>query len=231
MAGTKEWGRIFHGGTVRVSNIYMKGSSLAIIYNGSWHEVGDKALAIIKSMNFNWRNKVGDYRRYYYEFEVGNSRWLLDFDVVEFPGTAIQPKETTLKIRLDQICPHQMSFGVIYHPKVVNLNDVNLEDLLKSSLYRLPYVAEDLSRFADWIHIMNQNAIVIYHDRELTTRIDVVMGHKHLPYRFVIAYHIDKPYFSTDLHIVADAKSYYDTLAEAIMDEYWPVIVGGGEKR
>lgn len=211
-----------------MGNIYMRGSSLTVIHHGSWHEVGDQALAIIKSMQFNWQNRVGDYRRYYYQFETSGAKWLLDFDVAEWPGTGIQPKETTLKIHLDQISPREVRFAVVYHPKVVNLNATNLEDLLKSSLYRLPHIAEDLSRVGDWVHLMNENYIVIYHDRELATRIDVVMKHRHLPYYFVIAYHIDKPFFSADLHVVTNEKFFFDTLAEAVMDEWQTAILGGG---
>jgi hypothetical protein len=227
----KEWGSIFQRGSVKVGNIYMRGGSLTVIHRGPWHEVGDSALAIIKSMDFKWENKVGDYRQYFYRFERNGAEWVLDFDVAEWPGTGIQPKETTLKIHLDQVSPREVKFAVIYHPKAVSLNEINLEDLLKSSLYRLPHIAGDLSNFASWIYLMNENYIVIYHDRELVTRIDVVMRHSRLPYYFVIAYHIDKPFFSADLHVVTDMKSYFDTLAESVVDEYWPTLIGGGKGR
>jgi hypothetical protein len=114
---------------------------------------------------------------------------------------------------------------------VVNLNEINLEDLLKSSLYRLPYIAGDLSDFDSWVQLMDENYIVVYHDRYLATRIDVVMKHSRLPYYFVIAYHIDKPFFTADLHVVAVLKSYFDTLAESVLDEYWPEITGRGGER
>jgi hypothetical protein len=229
--GEKEWGSIFQGGSVKVGNIYMRGGSLTVIHRGPWHEVGDSALAIIKSMDFKWENKVGDYRRYFYRFKKDSAKWVLDFDVVEWPGTGIQPKETALKIHLDQGSPREVEFPVIYLPKVVNLNEINLEDLLKSSLYRLPHIAGDLSHFASWVHLMNENYIVVYHDRYLATRIDVVMKHSRLPYYFVIAYHIDKPYFSADLHVVTGVKSYFDTLAESVVDEYWSEITGRGGER
>jgi hypothetical protein len=227
--GEKEWGSIFHGGSVKVGNIYIRGGSLTVIHRGPWHEVGDSALAIIKSMDFRWENKVGDYRRYFYRFERDGTKWVLDFDLVEWPGTGIQPKETTLKIHLDQISPREIKFPVTYHPRVVNLNEIDLEDLLKSSLYRLPHIAGDLSNFASWTHLMDENYIVIYHDRDLATRIDVVMKHSRLPYYFVIAYHIDKPFFSADLHVVAVLKSCFDALAESVLDEYWSEISRGGE--
>lgn len=227
---TDEWGKAFYGDLARVGDIYLRGSSLVVTHRGSWHEVGDSALVVIEGMVLDWRNEADDFRRCYYQFEKYGTAWVLGFDVAEMPRPrpAGQPKATTLKVRLDQTAPHKMTFSVIYHPKVVDFGRVDLEGLLESSLYRLPYIAEDLSHFADWIRLMNENYIVIYHDRELTTRIDVVMGHSRLPYRFIIAYHIDKPHISADLHIVTSFRNRFDTIAESVLDEHWKEILGGG---
>jgi hypothetical protein len=227
--GEKERESIFDAGSVKVGNIYIKGGSLTVIHRGPWHEVGDSALEIIKSMDFKWENEAGDYRHYFYRFERDDTKWVLDFDLAEWPGTGIHPKETTLKVHLYQISTREIKLPVIYHPKVVNLNEINFENLLKSSLYRLPHIALDLSHFDSWVHLMNEKYIMIYHDRDLATRIDVVIKHSRLPYYFVIAYHINKPFFTADLHVVAVLKSHFNVLVESVLDEYWSEISRGGE--
>jgi hypothetical protein len=226
----KEWGRVFYRGLVKVANIYSNFGSLKIFHRGDWHEIGDQVLAIIKSMDFRWESRVGDFRRHFYRFEVNGIKWMLDFDVVEHALMAGQPKETTLLVSLDQISPREIKFPIIYHPMILQSNKINLEDLLKSSLYRMPHIAEDLSHFANLIHLMDEHFIVIYHDRESTTRIDVVLKHGKLPYYFVVAYHIDKPFFSADLHVVTKGKFFFDTLAEAVIEEYWSDLTVGGER-
>ena len=220
-----EWGKIFHGGSVKVGRVYWPGSSLVIFFRGPWHYAGDKVTEILKSMKVEW--KASDYRLYYYGFERGSSKWIIYVDIIDMPGSAVEPKETVLKLYMQRVEPSSLHFSVLYHPKAVNLGSVNLEDLLKSLLYRLPHIAEDVSRFS-WAGLMGRSYIIAYHDRELVTRIDVVFSCPKVPYKFVVAYHIDGAFLSVDLHVVTDVKSYFDLLAESVVDEYWQVLTDGG---
>jgi len=218
--------KVFYGGVVKVSRVYFPSSTLVVTYRGPWHYVGDKVAEILKNMKMEW--KTGHYRLFYHEFERGPSRWIIYIDVLEMAGSAVELKETILRIYMNRVEPSALHFSVLCHPRTVNLDNVNLEDLLKSLLYRLPHIAEDVSRFS-WVSLLDKNYLIAYHDRELVTRIDLVFSHLKLPYKFVVAYHIDSPYLSVDLHVVAEEEKYFDTLAESILDEYWHLLGRGRE--
>jgi len=222
--------KVFYGDIVKVGRVYWLGSSLVVVYHGPWYYVGDKVAEILKSMRMEW--KANNYRQYCHEFERNSSRWVVYLDVIEPAGSAVEPKETILKIYMQRVEPSALRFSVLYHPKTVTLDSVNLEDLLKSLLYWLPHIAEDLSNFAGWIHLMNKNYIIAYHDKELVSRIDLVLSHLKLPYKFVLSYHIDRSFLSVDLHVASDIKYHFDVLAESILDEYYKELTGGeGDRR
>ena len=134
--------KVFYGDIVKVGRVYWLGSSLVVVYHGPWYYVGDKVAEILKSMRMEW--KANNYRQYCHEFERNSSRWVVYLDVIEPAGSAVEPKETILKIYMQRVEPSALRFSVLYHPKTVTLDSVNLEDLLKSLLYWLPHIAEDV---------------------------------------------------------------------------------------
>jgi len=220
--------KVFYGGVVRVGRVYLPGSSLVITHRESLHYVGDKVSEILKGMQMEWR--AGNYNQYYCEFERGSSRWMIYVDILETAGSTIELKETILKIYMHRIEPKTSHFSVLYHPKTVNLDAIDLEDLLKSLLYRLPHIAEDINNFS-FTNLVDKNYLIAYHDKELVTRIDLIFSHLKLPYKFVVAYHLDIPYLSVDFHVVADERRFFDDIAESILDEYWVSLNSGGGKR
>jgi hypothetical protein len=220
--------KVFYGGVVKVGRVYHPESSIIVVHQGPWNYVGDKVSEVLTNMKMEW--KVSTYQLHYHEFERGSSRWVIYVDVLDMAGPAVKLKETILKIYMHRIEPRALHFSVTYHPRTVNLNVVNLEDLLTSLLYRLPHIAEDIDRFG-FANLMDKNYFIAYHDKELVTRIDVVFSHSKLPYKFVVAYHLDSPFLSVDLHTVAEKKAFFDTLVESILDEYWTDLTKGGERR
>jgi len=220
--------KVFYGGVVKVGRVYWPGSSLIITYHGPWYYAGDKVAEILRNMKMEW--KPGNYRLYYHEFERASSRWMVYVDIFEMAGSAVEPKEAVLKIYMNRVKPSALHFSVLYHPKAVNMDAVNLEELLKSLLYRLPHIAEDVSRFS-WASSLDKNYLIVYHDKELVTRIDVIFSHLKLPYKFVVAYHIDSPFLTVDMHVVAEGETYFNTLVEPILDEYWHLLESDGRCR
>ena len=219
-----EKSKVFYGGVAKVGRVYFPESSLIITHRGPWNYVGDKVAEILRDMKMEW--KSGTYQLYYHEFECDSSRWVIYVDVLDIAASTVELKETILKIYMHRIEPSALHFSVIYHPKTINLEAVNLGDLLTSLLYRLPHIAEDISRF-NWVQLMDKNYLIAYHDKELVTRVDLVFSHLKLPYKFVVSYHLDLPFLSVDLHTVADEETYFNILVESILDEYYSLLGGG----
>ena len=220
--------KIFYGGFAKVGRVYFPDSSLIITHRGPWHYVGDKVAEILRGMKMEWKSST--YQLYYHEFGCDSSRWVIYVDVLDIAAPTVELKETILKIYMHRIEPSALHFSVLYHPKTVNLDAIGLEDLLKSLLYRLPHIAEDINNFS-FTNLVDKNYLIAYHDKELVTRIDLIFSHLKLPYKFVVAYHLDIPYLSVDFHVVADERRFFDDIAESILDEYWVSLNSGGGKR
>jgi hypothetical protein len=226
--------RLSYGQLQRIESVYPRPTSMAIKFWGEWHEVGDMVDDILKGMGWYWEAEewryFEHYRGYRWHFSVGSVPCTLTVLTVERPSSGSK-NETFIRIHLFVGPATKIRiFDVAYHPFEVCKSEIHLDDLLESSLRALFYVACDICRHMDLVHLTDDRQIIIYHDGRWVTRIDIIMRRSKVPYHFVISYHIDAPFVAVEYGIISKELLDFGVLKDAVVEEYWRQFVGGGDE-
>jgi len=158
------------------------------------------------------------------------SSWMIDFSLIRgredfVDGTV----EELVKMRIYKIKPVGLDFFLAFHPRELSVgSSASAVDFIRLALIRLLQMVEDVNTTGSWIHLMNDNWVLIFHDGNDIRRVEFILGHSKLPYNFVVSYHVDGSLVCADYRMVAKDKPYFDTLVEAIIDEYWADLTKGG---
>jgi hypothetical protein len=157
---------------------------------------------------------------------------MLDFSVIKGKEYYVDDTvEALVRVRLYKMKPVEVVFFVVFHPRALSSERLaDADDLIRSVLVKFPHMAEDVNQLGGWIHVMNDNWILLCHDGTDIKRVEFVLGHSKLPYSFVVSYHVDSPLVSVDYRVSAKDRPHFDSLAETILEEYWSEICGGGER-
>jgi len=218
----------------KVGKIYFGRGSLSLLYRGTWKEISESLVSTVKEMGFGCVYLSFDWYRYSKEFRLrDDSLWVIDFSLLkgreDFAEGVI---EALVRLKIYMIKPVSFDFYVVFHPRELKvLSSADAVDFIKSALIRLINMIEDLGQMGGWMRLMGNNLVLIFHDGIDIRQVEFVFGHSKLPYYFVVAYYVDGPLVFMDYRVASKEKSYFDTLVETIIDEYWEELISGGDKR
>jgi len=223
-----------YGGWSKIGTIYIGRGSLSLLYRGSWKEISERLVTAIKEIGFAYVYSDFDWHRYSKDFWLKDgSAWMLDFSVIRGNEDYVDDiVEAFVKINLYKIKPVEVGFFIAFHPRELKIEKLaDAVDLIRSVLIKIPYMVEDVNQLGGWINMMNDNWVLICHGGSDIRRVEFVLGHSRLPYSFVVTYHVDSPLVSIDYRVAAKDRPYFDSLAEAILEEYYKELTGGGGDR
>jgi len=222
-----------YGSWVKVSKIYVGKGSLTFLYKGPWKEISENLVSAIKSMGFGCVYIDFDWYRYTKDFTLRDgSFWTIDFSLIRGKDDFVDGTvEALVKMMIYKIKPVGLDFFVAFHPRELKVeSSADAVDLIRLALIRILRMVEDVDRMGGWIHLMNDNWVLIFHDGKDIRRVEFILGHSKLPYSFVVSYHVDGSLVCADYRMVAKDKPYFDTLVEAIIDEYLVDVTRGGDQ-
>ena len=218
----------------KVSKIYFGRGSLSLLYKGTWKEIRESLVSTVKELGFGYVYSDFDWYRYSKDFQwKDGSSWTIDFSLIRgredfVDGTV----EALVRLKIYMIKPVSSDFYVVFHPRELKVSSsVDAVDFIKSTLIRLINMIEDLGQMGGWMSLMDNNLVIILHDGIDIREVEFVFGHSKLPHYFVVAYYVDGPLVFMDYRVASKEKSYFDTLVETIIDEYWEELISGGDKR
>ena len=209
-------------------------ASLSLLYKGSWKNLSISLVASIKEMGFGYVYSDSDWYRYSKEFQTGDkSLWTIDFSLIkgreDFVDNTV---EALVRMRIYRRKPVGPDFFVTFYPRELKSQSFeNAVDWIRLVLIRLYHMVEDVGQMGGWIQLMDDNWLLIFHDGSDIRRVEFILGHSKLPYNFSVAYHVDGSLVFMDYRVASKEKSHFDTLVEAIFDEYWKELIGGGDER
>ena len=221
------------GGWAKMGKIYVGMGSLSLLYNGAWQEISESLVSAIKEMGFGCVYIDFDWYRYSKDFRLEDgSLWTIDFSLIRGRDDFVDGTvEALVKMMIYKIKPVGLDFFVAFHPRELKVESpADAVDLIRLVLIRILHMFEDVNRMGGWIHLMNDNWALIFHDGTDIRRVEFVFGHSKLPYNLVVTYHVDGSVVFADYRISAKDKPYFDTLVESIIDEYWADLTRGGEQ-
>jgi hypothetical protein len=206
---------------------------LILLYKGKWQEISERLVATVKEIGFGCVYTSFSWYRYSKDFRLkDDSLWTLNFSVIKGKEDYVDDiVEVLVKVGLYKIKPTELHFFVAFHPWVIRgEKSAGAIDLIRSVLIRLMHMSEDVNQLGGWINMMNDNWVLVCHDNEDLKRVEFVLGHSRMPYNFVVTYNVNSPLVSIDYRVATKGRSYFDALAEAILEEYWSEMRGGGER-